>query len=54
MFDRLDEMEFRFTTLTETVNDPAVIADNVKWRGLMKEHNELTPVIAIKSEFIVI
>jgi len=45
MFDRLDELESKFATLTDSVNDPAVIADTNQWRVLMKEHSELSHII---------
>ncbi|MCL2604824.1 MAG: peptide chain release factor 1 [Defluviitaleaceae bacterium] len=45
MFDRLTELEAKFEALSAQVSDPAVIADMNLWRGLMKEHSELTPII---------
>jgi len=45
MFDKLKELESKYETLAETVIDPAVIADNSRWRVLMKEHSDLTPII---------
>ncbi|MCL2215490.1 MAG: peptide chain release factor 1 [Defluviitaleaceae bacterium] len=51
MFDRLDELETKFTELSDTISDPAVIADTNRWRDLMKEHSDLTPVIDAYREF---
>ncbi|MCL2399435.1 MAG: peptide chain release factor 1 [Defluviitaleaceae bacterium] len=45
MFDRLTELETKFETLTESINDPEVIADQNQWRILMKEHSDLSPII---------
>ncbi|MCL1999019.1 MAG: peptide chain release factor 1 [Turicibacter sp.] len=45
MFDKLNELEEKFDTLSETVNDPATIADQNLWRKLMKEHSDLAPII---------
>jgi peptide chain release factor 1 len=45
MFDRLTELETKFDALSALVSDPAVIADMNKWRELMKEHSELTPIV---------
>jgi len=45
MFDRLHDLEEKFNALAESVNDPAVIADQSQWRQLMKEHSDLTPII---------
>jgi len=51
MFDRLDELESKYATLSEAVSDPAVIADTNKWRVYMKEHSELTPIIETYREY---
>ena len=45
MFDRLNELETKFAELSDLISDPDVIADNNRWRVLMKEHSDLTPVI---------
>jgi len=45
MFDRLTELETKFDTLSTQVSDPDVIADMNRWRELMKEHSELTPIV---------
>ena len=51
MFDRLNELEIKFVELSETISDPEVIADTNRWRGLMKEHSDLTPVIDAYREY---
>jgi len=45
MFDKLQELETRYATLSEAVSDAAVIADTNKWREYMKEHSELSPIV---------
>ena len=45
MFDRLNELETKFAELSALISDPEVIADNGRWRTLMKEHSDLTPVM---------
>jgi peptide chain release factor 1 len=45
MFDKLNELEVKYEALSAAVNDPAVIADNAKWREMMKEHNDLSAII---------
>ncbi|MCL2363107.1 MAG: peptide chain release factor 1 [Defluviitaleaceae bacterium] len=45
MFDRLAELEIKFELLSEQVSDPEIIADMNRWRALMKEHSELTPIV---------
>ena len=51
MFDRLQELESKFETLSTQVSDPEIIADMNKWRILMKEHSELTPIVEAYREF---
>ncbi|MCL2187868.1 MAG: peptide chain release factor 1 [Defluviitaleaceae bacterium] len=45
MFDRLQELETKFETLSAQVSDADIIADMNRWRELMKEHSELTPIV---------
>jgi len=45
MFDRLNELETKFAELSDQISDPDIIADNGRWRTLMKEHSDLTPVM---------
>lgn len=45
MFDRLEDLINRYEELEQLVNDPEVIKDQNKWRGYMKEHSDLTPII---------
>jgi len=51
MFDRLNELESKFENLSELISHPEVIADNNRWRNLMKEHSDLTPVIDAFREY---
>ena len=51
MFDRLTELETKFENLTESINDPETISDQNKWRNLMKEHSDLTPIIESYREY---
>lgn len=51
MFDRLKELEVKFETLTESINDPEVISDQNQWRILMKEHSDLSPIIESYREY---
>ena len=51
MFDRLNELETKFTELSDQISDPDVIADNARWRILMKEHSDLTPVMDAYREY---
>ena len=51
MFDRLNELETKFTELSNQISDPDVIADNQRWRTLMKEHSDLTSVMEAYREY---
>jgi len=45
VFERLEEIKNKYDELSGMINDPAVIADQAKWRGLMKEHSALTDIV---------
>jgi peptide chain release factor 1 len=45
MFDKLAELEAKFEEISTQINDAEIIADNARWRTLMKEHSDLTPII---------
>ncbi|MCL2462613.1 MAG: PCRF domain-containing protein, partial [Defluviitaleaceae bacterium] len=45
MFDKLTELETKYDSLSAVIADPAVIAGQPRWRGLMKEHSDLTPIV---------
>jgi len=51
VFDRLEELEIKFSELSKSISDPSVIADNNIWRVLMKEHSDLTPVMEAYKEY---
>jgi len=51
MFDRLEELEVKYNELSELINDQAVISDQNRWRQLMKEHSDLTPIVETYTEF---
>ena len=51
MFDRLNELETKFAALSDQISDPEIIADNARWRTLMKEHSDLTPVMDAYREY---
>jgi len=42
---RLDQVEAQFEELTQQLSDPAVIADNTRFRKLAKAHSDLTDVV---------
>ena len=51
MFERLAEIDDKYTELSALISDPQVIADQNRWRALMKEHSALTDVVAAYREY---
>ena len=45
MFDKLDDILVRFEEVLKELNDPAVVNDQQKFRKLMKEQNDLAPIV---------
>lgn len=45
MFDRLDDLLIRFEELMEELNSPDVALDQKRFRKLMKEQADLTPIV---------
>lgn len=52
MLNRLKQMKLHFESLGEQIADPAVIADQNKWRELVKEHSQLEPIVAAYDEYM--
>ncbi|MCI8274030.1 MAG: peptide chain release factor 1 [Lachnospiraceae bacterium] len=51
MFDRLDDILIRFEEILEELNNPYVVEDQTKFRKLMKEQTELSPVVEAYKEY---
>ena len=45
MFDKLDDILVRFEEVLKELNDPSVVNDQQKFRKLMKEQNDLAPIV---------
>ena len=45
MFDKLEDILVRFEEVLKELNDPAVVNDQQKFRKLMKEQNDLAPIV---------
>ncbi len=45
MLTRLAELKGKYIALADQVNDPEIIADQKKWRALMKEYSDMTPLM---------
>lgn len=51
MYDKLKFIEEKFDELSNTISDPEVIADQNRWRELMKEHSNLEPIVFKFKEY---
>ncbi len=51
MFENLKEAEKHFEEINEMLMDPQVINDNEKYKNLMKEHKNLSPIIEKYREY---
>lgn len=51
MFEKLSFVEERYEDISTRLSDPAVISDNEKYRSLMKEYKNLTPIAEKYREY---
>ncbi|MBR5287029.1 MAG: peptide chain release factor 1 [Clostridia bacterium] len=51
MLDKLDWVQPRLEELGALLSDPAVVADQEKWRALMREHSRLEPLAAAVARY---
>lgn len=51
MFDRLDDILIRYHQVLEELNDPEVVNDQARFRKLMKEQTDLTPLAEKYTEY---
>ena len=51
MFDRLEDIVRRFEEVLEELNNPSVVENQERFRKLMKEQNELTPIVEAYKEY---
>lgn len=51
MFDKLDDILIRYQQVMEELNDPAVVNDQARFRKLMKEQNDLLPLVDKYTEY---
>ena len=51
MFDKLESLVDRLDAVLQELNDPDVAADQKRFRDLMKEQNELTPIVEKFKEY---
>ena len=51
MFDRLEDILIRYQQVMEELNDPDVVNDQPRFRKLMKEQNDLAPIVEKYTEY---
>ncbi len=51
MFDKLNFLEEKYKELNDLISDPDVISDQERWRKLMKEQKDLTPIVEKYKEY---
>ena len=51
MFDKLEDLVARLQAVMEELSDPDVVNDQEKFRSLMKEQNDLTPIVEKYNEY---
>ncbi|MBE5964951.1 MAG: peptide chain release factor 1 [Lachnospira sp.] len=51
MFDRLDDLLIRYEDVTAELNNPSVVEDQNRFRKLMKEQNDLLPLVEAYKEY---
>ncbi len=51
MFDRLDDLLIRFEEIMSELNEPDVVNNQERFRKLMKEQNDLAPIVETYKEY---
>ncbi|MGF0031775.1 peptide chain release factor 1 [Bariatricus sp. SGI.154] len=51
MFDRLEDLLIRLEEILSELQEPDVASDQVRFRKLMKEQNDLTPIVEAYKEY---
>ena len=51
MFDKLEGLVDRLDTVLQELNDPDVASNQNRFRDLMKEQNELAPIVEKYKEY---
>ncbi|MCR5213664.1 MAG: peptide chain release factor 1 [Eubacterium sp.] len=51
MFDRLEELENKLEQIMKELSDPDVVSDQNRFRRLMKEQSDLTPIVEKYREY---
>ena len=51
MLDLLEKVEEKHRELTELLSDPKVLSDKNRYKRVAKEHNDLSEIVALSSEY---
>lgn len=51
MFDKLEDILLRYDEIMEELNNPSVVNDQSKFKKLMKEQNDLAPIVEAYKQF---
>lgn len=51
MFDRLEDLLRRYEEIMNELNEPSVTANQDRFRSLMKEQSDLTPLVEAYKEY---
>ena len=51
MFEKLAEMESKYTEISEKLSDPSVVSDNKLYASLMRDYKNMTPIIEKFREY---
>lgn len=51
MFDKLEDLLIRFEEIMSELQEPDVVNDQARFRKLMKEQNDLTPIVRAYEEY---
>lgn len=51
MFDKLEDLVARLEEVLQELSSPEIVADQEKYRSLMKEQNELSPIVEKYKEY---
>ena len=51
MFDKLEDLLIRFEEILSELNEPTVVNNQERFRKLMKEQNDLQPIVDAYTEY---
>lgn len=51
MFDKLEDLVKRLDEVMQELSEPDVVSDQNRFRNLMKEQNELAPIVEKYKEY---